>query len=77
MVDTYCGGDEMPPIPDEICECRECFRALDGKVALYSTSGDSTDIKGFFPAEFSKYPWTKKTTLYLGYHDGHLRRTDE
>lgn len=76
MVDTCCGGDEMPPDEPEIIEYKECFRAVDQDVVLYSTTGASLDIKGFFPAEFSLLPWGSNTTLYFGYHDGFLKRVD-
>lgn len=76
MVDTCCGGDEMVPEPSEILEYKECFRAVDDEVVLYSTTGASLDIKGFFPAEFSLLPWGTNTTLYFDYHDGLLKRVD-
>jgi hypothetical protein len=77
MVDTCCDGQEMSPEPDEILEYKECFRATDGRVVLYSTTGMSPDFGSLYPASFSKYPWTSQTTLYFGYHDGLLRREDE
>ena len=78
MVDTCCGDgtDEMFPSEPRIIEYKECFRAVDQEVVLYSTSGASPDIKGFFPAEFSRLPWGTNTTLYFGYHDGFLKRVD-
>jgi hypothetical protein len=76
MVDTCCDDMEMPPTPDEIIEYKECFRAVDGEIVLYSTTGASPDIKGFFPAEFSLLPWASNTMLYFGYHDGFLKRED-
>lgn len=76
MVDTCCDGDEMVPEPQDILEYKECFRAIDGQVVLYSTTGESPDTKGFFPAEFSLLPWGSNTTLYYGYHDGFLKRVD-
>ena len=66
----------MPPSPSGFIEYKECFRSVDGKLVLYSTTGDSTDIKGFFPGKYSYAPWTYKTTLYFGYHGGLLRRAD-
>lgn len=76
MVDTCCVGGEMPPDDPQIVEYKECFQAVDGEVVLYSTTGSSPDIKGFFPAEFSLLPWGSNTTLYFGYHDGFLKRED-
>lgn len=82
MVDTCCGGNEMPPLDREILTYKECFRALDQEVVLYSEKGNSVDIfegNGFFgfTAEFTSKPWTPKTVLYFGYHDGYLKRKDE
>jgi hypothetical protein len=77
MIDTCCGGDEMFPSEQEILEYKECFRAVDGEVVLYSTTVSSPDIKGFFPAEYSLLSWTSNTTLYFGYHEGLLRWEDK
>lgn len=39
MVDTCCDDMEMPPNNEEVIEYKECFRAVDGEVVLYSTTG--------------------------------------
>lgn len=76
MVDTCCRGDEMPPLPEEIIEYKECFRSVDQTTVLYSTTGEAWQFRHLYPASFSKYPWTNNTTLYYGYHDGFLKRVD-
>jgi len=76
MVDTCCYGDETPPTTEQTIEYKECFRSVDQTTVLYSTKGEAWQIRYLYPATFSKYPWTSQTTLYYGYHDGYLRRTD-
>lgn len=81
MVDTCCGGDEMLPEPAKILTYKECFRAVDRGIVLYSVEGKSQALfedNGFFgfTPEFTSKPWTPKTVLYFGYHDGFLRRKE-
>jgi hypothetical protein len=76
MVDTCCDGIEVPPDDPQIIEYKECFRAVDREVVLYSTTGASPDIKAFFPAKFSLLPWGSNTTLYFGYNDRLLKREE-
>lgn len=46
------------------------FRAIDGKIALYSRTGDSTAIfdSGFAHVWRDK-PWEREETLWFGCHD--------
>lgn len=61
-----------------IVEYKECFRATDQEVVLFSESGKSMDLLNVFPIhQVSKYPWTQETTLYFGYHNEPILRTDK
>lgn len=76
MVDTCCYGDELPPEPAQPIEYKECFRAVDQEIVLYSTTGKSEDLHKWFGVALSDKPWRADTTLYMGFHDGFLRRED-
>lgn len=81
MVDVCC-----PQYPDshhdaEILQYKECFRAVDKEMVLYSVDGKSTALfegNGFFgfTPEWTSKPWSPKTVLYYGYHEGLIKRVD-
>lgn len=82
MVDVCCGGEEMAPTPPEELEYKECFRAVDQGMVLYSVKGKSADLfegNGFFgfTPEWTSKPWSPKTVLYYGYHEGLIKRMDK
>ncbi len=76
-VDYCCDGEARPETETDFIEYKECFRAVDQKVVLYSTKGESIDVLGFFPHEVTSKRWTEDTTLYFGYHNEPIKRKDE
>jgi hypothetical protein len=76
-VDYCCGGDEVGPEEPETIEYKECFRAVDRDVVLFSEKGESLSILGMFPWEREKIPWTVGTTLKMGYHNEPILREDD
>ncbi len=77
-VDYCCdsGTTVNDPI-DSYVEYRECFRAVDQDIVLYSEKGKSMDILGWFPYEVTSKRWNENTTLYFGYHNEPVRRKDD
>jgi hypothetical protein len=76
-VDYCCDPDlSFPDDGPEILEYKECFRAVDGEMVLYSTSGKSGDLFGLFEWVNTTIPRTKRTTLYFGYHNDPILRDD-
>lgn len=76
-VDYCCGGGEVETTPMDYDEYKVCFTAVDGRTALYSTSGKSDNAFLGFGWDVSEKPWSLKTHLYMGYHNEPIRRTDE
>jgi hypothetical protein len=51
-------------------EYKECFRAVDQNVVLYSEKGESRNFLSWFNRnKISETPWNEYTTLYFGYHN--------
>jgi hypothetical protein len=74
-VDYCCPGyGSWPESRDEIIEYRECFRAVDQRMVLYSEKGESMDMMGKFPMTYVDKRWHPRTMLYLGYHEEPIRR---
>ncbi len=78
-VDYCCDGGITVNTPiAEDTEYRECFRAADGKVVLYSKKGESMDFLSWFNKhQVSEKPWDENTTLYFGYHNEPIRRKQD
>lgn len=76
-IDECCGGDELGPKRPEILEYKECFRAVDRKVVLYSVKGESRDVFRMFPRTATSKPWTPKTMLYYNFLGQLVRRTED
>ena len=75
-VDYCCDFSEYPS-SEEILEYRECFRGVDGKVVLYSQKGDSTAVFDLFEQwKYAFRPWGPMTTLYKGFHNEPVLRSD-
>lgn len=77
----YCcyQGEEVYMEPNEEVEYKVCFTAVDKKMALYSTKGESQELLlgDLFHHVFSDKPWTPKTELYMGFHNEPIiRRKD-
>lgn len=71
VIIDYCCDNEITvdtPIPEYIMY-KECFRAVDKNVVLYSEKGESRDFLSWFNKEVSGEPWNEYTTLYFGYHN--------
>jgi hypothetical protein len=77
VTDFCCGGDEFD-FEDEIIEYKVCFQAVDRKMALYSTNGDSQDLLlgHMFQHVFTDKSWTPATTLYRGFVEPVYKRED-
>lgn len=78
-VDYCCDGDMTVDNPvDSYVEYKECFRAVDGSVVLYSEKGDSRYFQSWFNKnQVSETPWNEYTTLYFGYHNEPVRRKQD
>lgn len=76
MVDTCCDDIEMAPEHPKTIEYKECFRAVDQDIVLYSTTGKSEKVLEWFTPSLTTKYWRPDTILYYGYHDGYLRRED-
>lgn len=76
-IDYCCPGYDDFIEPVDTIEYKECFRAIDKKMVLYSEKGESLEMIGRFPMAVTRNPWTERTTLYMGYHNEPVRRTDE
>lgn len=76
----YCcrGGKEVYLEEDEIIVYNVCFQAIDRKMALYSLKGESQDLMlgNLFGHVFSEKPWSRKTDLYMGFHEEPIIRED-
>jgi len=76
-VDYRCDPSmEFPDDGPEMLEYKECFRAVDGEIVFYSTSGKSDDVFGLFWWIKTTNPWSPRTTLYFGYHKEPVLRDD-
>lgn len=78
-VDYCCGEEEWTESESQIVEYKECFRAVDRKVVLYSEKGESMDIianPSYFSHQFSDKPWSPRTTLKMGYHNEPIIRIE-
>jgi len=64
-------GIEEFPSDEDIITYKCAFRSIDGRVALFSTTGESMRflVDGGFIHHFQKEPWHKGTVLYFGCHD--------
>lgn len=77
-VDYCCDGDVTVDSPvDSYVDYKECFRAVDGDVVLFSEKGKSMDILSWFKHEVTAKKWNEYTTLYFGYHNEPVRRKDD
>lgn len=76
-VDYCCDPEQELPEESEQLIYKECFRAVDRKMVLYSVKGESMDLIGKFPHTFTDKPWSERTTLYMGYHNEPVRRKEE
>lgn len=80
IVVDYCCDESEYPYPSNEIEYKACFHAVDKRVVLYSTTGESEAMLGnftLFDKLFSEKPWTPKTTLKIGYHNEPIIRIDE
>ena len=76
-VDYCCDMSESPINDEEMAVYKECFRAVDQKLVLYSTTGKSQDVFSMFPHEVSEKPWiSNRTYLKFGYHSEPIIRED-
>ena len=66
VVDYCCDGSEFPRDP-EMIEYKECFRAVDQNIVLYSIKGESRDVYGFFSHEATSMPYRNNTVLKFGF----------
>lgn len=79
QVDYCCDGNTYvnDPIHSEL-EYKECFRAVDRNIVLYSVKGESIDFLSWFnKTQISESPWNEHTTLYFGYHNEPIRRKQD
>jgi len=62
-------GERFDFEPQEITY-RVCFTSVDGNVALFSRTGESTSIfDGSFAQVWNEKPWSQATTLYFNCYD--------
>lgn len=76
-IDYCCGGEIINNETAYYDEYKECFRAVDRDIVLYSTTGKSGDILGFFTKEVCGRHWTSDTILYFGYHNEPIIRIEK
>ncbi len=78
-VDYCCDGDTTVDGPIAIdIQYKECFRAVDQNVVLYSEKGESRDFLSWFNKNAtSDEPWNEYTTLYFGYHNEPILRKQD
>lgn len=76
----YCCENDMT-VNDALynyVEYKECFRATDKNVVLYSVKGESRDFLSWFNKNvISETPWNEYTTLYFGYHNEPVERKQD
>lgn len=79
-VDYCCDMSEFREDESGMEVYKECFRAVDQRVVLYSTTGESMAVfNGFFgfDMEVVNKPWTPRTVLKFGYHNEPIKRIEE
>ena len=78
-VDYCCDSNVTVNTPiAEATEYKECFRAVDGNIVLYSQKGESMDfVSSWFKHEYTDNPWNEFTTLYFGYHNEPVQRKQD
>ena len=67
VVDYCCDPSMEFPKDPEMIEYKECFRAVDHNIVLYSTKGESRDVYGFFTHEVTNKAYRPDTVLKFGF----------
>lgn len=77
IVDMCCDGEINSTVDIDYIEYKECFRAVDKKVVMYSLSGKSDDYVMQQTHNVSSKIWNINTELYFGYHNEPAIRKDD